>query len=121
VPHCVIECPAELNILVDFDRLVKAIHDTTEASGLFVIGDVKSRLVLSEHYWVNGQRDMYVHVVCHILSGRTVEQRKALGDALALTLCELLPTVEMLSVEVREIERKIYSNRQAVGKVLEVT
>jgi 5-carboxymethyl-2-hydroxymuconate isomerase len=114
VPHCVIECPQDLSSLVDFDQLVKAIHDTTEASGLFDLGDVKSRLVLSQHYWVGGKRDAYVHVICHILSGRSGEQRKQLGDSLALTLCELLPSVEMLSVEVREIERQVYSNRKAV-------
>jgi len=112
----VIECPADLKNQVDFDYLVRAIHDTTDASGLFAMGDVKSRLILSDHYHVSGKRDPYVHVVCHILSGRTEKQRKQLGDDLALTLCELLPAVEMISVEVREIEKQIYSNRKSLMK-----
>jgi 5-carboxymethyl-2-hydroxymuconate isomerase len=115
MPHCVIECPKSLSALVDFSVLVKAVHDVTQASGLFSQGDVKARIVTAEHYVVGGQVQDYVHVISHILSGRTIEQRKTLADAITLALCELLPTVKMLSVEVREIERQIYSNRAAVN------
>ena len=52
MPHCVIECPVELNTVVDFDHLVKAIHDTADAPSLF------SR------------------VVCHILSVRYPRAQK---------------------------------------------
>ena len=117
MPHCVIECSSDLSDLLSFDALVKGIHDTTEASGLFGIGDVKSRLVLSKNYLVGGEKEHYVHIITHILTGRTIFQRKHLADALALTLCELLPTVEMLSVEVREINKEMYSNRKSVEKI----
>lgn len=116
MPHCVIECPSDLVDLLNLDTLVKEIHDTTEASGLFSLGDVKSRLVLSNNYLVGGQKQPYVHIVTHLLSGRTLSQRKGLADAIALKLCELLPTVEMLSVEVREIDKEMYSNRKSVEK-----
>lgn len=114
MPHCVIECSASIAELVSLDQLVQDLHDTTEASGLFSKGDVKARLVLSDNYLVGGTKGHYVHIVTHILSGRTLSQRKALSDALVLTLCELLPSVEMLSVEVREIDKNTYSNRKSV-------
>ncbi len=117
MPHCVIETSSELRKLIDLDLLVKEIHDTTEMSGLFEKGDVKSRLLISEYYLVGGERENYVHIVTHILSGRSESQRKNLADLIALKLCDLLPTVEMLSVEVREINKKMYSNRNAVKKV----
>ena len=60
-----IACLAELNTFADVDHLVKAIDETAEASGLFVI-----------------------------------------GDALALTLYELFPMVEILSVEVSEMQQQ---------------
>jgi len=116
MPHCVIECPSTLSDLLSLDTLVKEIHDITESSGLFSIGDVKSRLILSDNYLVGGKKEYYVHIVVHILSGRTVSQRKKLADAIALKLCELLPSVEMLSVEVREINKEMYSNRKSVEK-----
>lgn len=116
MPHCVIECSKSLSAHVDFSELVKKVHDVTELSGLFSKGDVKARLITAEHYIVGGQVQDYVHVITHILSGRTIDQRKSLADAITLTLCELLPTVKMLSVEVREIEKQVYSNRAVVNK-----
>jgi 5-carboxymethyl-2-hydroxymuconate isomerase len=116
MPHCVIECPANLSELLSFATLVREIHDTTEESGLFNIGDVKSRLLLSHDYLVGGEKAPYVHIIVHILSGRSKSQRKSLADALARKLCEMLPTVEMLSVEVREIDKEMYSNRKSVEK-----
>jgi 5-carboxymethyl-2-hydroxymuconate isomerase len=114
MPHCVIECPKELKDIISFDVLATAVHDAAESSGLFDKGDVKSRIVTSDHYVVGGKKDSYVHVVTQLLSGRTIEQRKQLSDAIAKVLCELLPDVEMLSVEVREIEKQVYSNRKSV-------
>jgi len=116
MPHCVIETSSELSELIDFDVLVKEIHDTTESSGLFEIGDVKSRLVIFENYLVGGVKAPFVHIVTHLLSGRSDDQRKELADSTALKLCELLPTVKMLSVEIREIDKKMYSNRKALMK-----
>ena len=117
MPHCVIETSSELRKIIDLDLLVKEIHDTTDESGLFEKGDVKSRLVISENYLVGGVKDQYVHIVAHILSGRSKIQMKSLADSIALKLCSLLPTVEMLSVEVREIDKNMYSNRKAVAKI----
>lgn len=116
MPHCVIETSSELSEIINLESLVKEIHDITEESGLFEKGDVKSRLLMSENYLVGGVKDQYVHIVTHILTGRSEIQRKNLADSIALKLCELLPTVEMLSVEVREIDKKMYSNRTAVAK-----
>lgn len=115
MPHCVIETSSELSQIIDFDLLVKEIHDTTQESGLFEDGDTKSRLVISDNYLVGGVKDHFVHIITHILSGRSELQRKKLADSIALKLCDLLPTVEMLSVEVREIDTKMYSNRKSIA------
>ena len=114
MPHCVIECSSTLSDLVSLESLVTAIQDTTESSELFAKGDVKTRLRQYDYYSVAGEKTDFVHLVSHILSGRTVEQRKKYSINLAASLCELLPTVKMLSVEVREIDRAIYSNRKSV-------
>ncbi|GDY25015.1 MULTISPECIES: 5-carboxymethyl-2-hydroxymuconate Delta-isomerase [unclassified Agarivorans] len=119
MPHCVIECPADLARIVNFDVLVEAVHDAVEASGLFADGDVKARLVLANHYRVGGKRAPYVHTSVHILSGRSELQKKHLADAVAKAVCELLPSVKMVSVEVRDIAQQYYSNRAAVSALSE--
>lgn len=114
MPHCVIECPVELVSLVDLERLVSAIHDAAESSNLFEPGDVKARLVLSEHYVVGGIKAPYVHTVVHLLSGRSDDQKKHLADLVTTAVCHLLPSVEMISTEARDIPRLAYSNRRSV-------
>jgi 5-carboxymethyl-2-hydroxymuconate isomerase len=116
MPHCVIECPSLLSELIDLNALAKAVHDAAESTGLFATGDVKSRVVVSEHHVVGGKSDNYVHVITHILSGRTDDQQKLLANRIAECLCELLPSVEMLSVEVRDIRKETYSNRHSVER-----
>lgn len=116
MPHCVIECPTEIKSLVDFDLLILAVHDAAESSKLFGIGDVKARLVLSEHYVVGGIKAPYVHTLVHLLSGRSEMQKKQLADLVTKAICDLLPNVEMISTEVRDIPRHAYSNRRSISK-----
>jgi 5-carboxymethyl-2-hydroxymuconate isomerase len=120
MPHCVIECPADLARIVNFDVLVEAVHDAAEASGLFSAGDVKARLVLANHYRVGGKRAPYVHINVHILSGRSEFQKQALARDIASAVCALLPQVEMISVEVRDIALHSYANRALIAGVSEV-
>ncbi|MEE1673801.1 5-carboxymethyl-2-hydroxymuconate Delta-isomerase [Agarivorans aestuarii] len=119
MPHCVIECPADLARIVNFDVLVEAVHDAADASGLFSAGDVKARLVLANHYRVGGKRAPYVHTEVQILSGRSELQKKALANDIARAVCELLPRVEMISVEVRDIAVQAYANRASLNTLSE--
>ena len=114
MPHCIIECPERLNTVIDLNTLVKVVHDVTEDTGLFSAGDVKSRLITTNHFLVGGENDYFIHVSVHILSGRTLTQKKGLSDSLAKVLCELLPSIEMVSVEIRDIEIGSYSNRKSL-------
>lgn len=116
MPHCVIECPASIGAAVDFDLLVKAVHDAADSTGLFTPGDVKSRLTVYQHDLVGGRKDDYVHVTIGLLSGRTEAQKKALSRAVARAVCELLPHVHFISVEVRDFCLETYSNRASLDR-----
>jgi 5-carboxymethyl-2-hydroxymuconate isomerase len=115
MPHCVIECPASIEDKVNLDVLVRVVHDAADATRLFSAGDVKSRLMLYRHDLVGGIKDDYVHVTVALLSGRSISQKKSLSDAVARSICDLLPTVHFISVDVRDICAETYSNRASLN------
>jgi len=114
MPHCIIECPNSLNTVINFSTLVKVVHNAAEDTGLFSTGDVKSRLITTNHYLVGDKKDYFIHVSVHILSGRAAEQKKKLSGDIVKVLCDLLPAIEMISVEIRDIKICSYSNRKSI-------
>lgn len=116
MPHCVIECSASIEKLVDLDALVKTVHDAAESTGLFEPGDVKSRLMSYRHDMVGGRKDDYVHITIGLLSGREISQKKALSRAVAGAVCKVLPDVHFISVDVRDFAIETYSNRASLGR-----
>jgi len=116
MPHCVIECSASIEALVDPDILVKAVHDAADSTGLFAPGDVKSRLISYRHDMVGGRKDDYVHVTIGVLSGRDNGQKKVLSSAVASAICDLLPDVHFISVDVRDFAIETYSNRASLNR-----
>ncbi|OHX12735.1 hypothetical protein BI347_03885 [Chromobacterium sphagni] len=114
MPHCVIECPAELARRQDMKPLMLAVHEAAAASGLFEASDIKVRVLPSEHYLVGGATEPYVHVTSHILAGRSDQQKKRLTEAIARAVCVQLPHVAIVTSEVRDIQRAAYSNRHLI-------
>jgi 5-carboxymethyl-2-hydroxymuconate isomerase len=49
-------------------------------------------------------------VFANIMEGRTTEQKKALSENVARTLKELLPAVEIISMNIRDFEKATYCN-----------
>lgn len=111
MPHCIIECPASLARRVGEQTLLAAVHDAIDASGFFKPGDIKARLALYEHYRCGATQDDFVHVTLALFSGRSVEQRRSLSLATLAALVALLPEVEALSMDVREMPRETFVNR----------
>ncbi|AUH49582.1 5-carboxymethyl-2-hydroxymuconate isomerase [Chromobacterium sp. ATCC 53434] len=114
MPHCVIECSAQIAAQPDIHRLLQSAHQAADASGLFETHDIKVRLLPYEDYLVGGKDQDFVHIVCHILAGRSDEQKGRLANSLVHTVCAWLPDVAMVSCEVRDIVRAHYSNRRQI-------
>jgi len=114
MPHCVIHCPSVLIEEVDVSGLMTAVYHATESSGLFKRGDIKVRIMPTEYYLVGHTSAVFAHLECLLLSGRTLVQRQNLAQLLTKAMCESLPDVEMLSVEVREVVKASYCNREAL-------
>lgn len=110
MPHVITEFSANLETVVDIPALVKELHETALASGLFEIGGIRSRAKRRDIYRVaDGDPDNgFVFVMARIAPGRTAEKRKALGEALLATLSRRLEPIFAsrgltVSVEIEEL------------------
>ncbi|MCK9797138.1 5-carboxymethyl-2-hydroxymuconate isomerase [Pseudomonas chlororaphis] len=111
MPHCIIDCPNTLAARVGEQTLLAAVHDALDAFGVFKPGDIKVRLNGFTHYRCGATQDDFVHVALYLFSGRSAEQQRSLASATLAALVALLPDVEALSMDVREMPRETFVNR----------
>jgi 5-carboxymethyl-2-hydroxymuconate isomerase len=114
MPHVITEYSANLDGVVDIPRLVKELHETAIASGLFQVGGIRSRAKKRDVYVVadGDPLNAFVFVVARIAPGRPIEKRKALGEALLATASKRLEPVFnsrglSLSIEVQELDEQL--------------
>lgn len=111
MPHCLIDCPVTLAQRVGEQTLLAAVHDSLDAFGVFKPGDIKVRLSGFVHYRCGATQDDFVHVALYLFAGRSAEQQRSLASAVLAALVGLLPDVEALSMDVREMPRETFVNR----------
>ncbi|WP_119157263.1 5-carboxymethyl-2-hydroxymuconate Delta-isomerase [Caldimonas tepidiphila] len=112
MPHLVIEYTGNLD--ADPTRLLAAANEALLGTGEFGETDIKSRCVRLEHYrhGVEARRSVFVHATLSILSGRTVETRKRVAQALAQALAACVPPCAdaevPVTVDLREMQRETF-------------
>lgn len=111
MPHCIIDCPVALAQRVGEQTLLAVVHDALDAFGVFKPGDIKVRLNGFSHYRCGATQDDFVHVALYLFAGRSAEQQRSLASATLAALVALLPEVEALSMDVREMPRETFVNR----------
>ncbi|MFO2463508.1 5-carboxymethyl-2-hydroxymuconate Delta-isomerase [Pseudomonas sp. 15FMM2] len=111
MPHCIIDCSAPLANRVGEQALLAAVHDTLDGFGLFKPGDIKVRLQGFEHYRCGATQDDFIHVALYLFAGRSAEQQRSLASATVAALVQLLPEVEAVSMDVRQMPRETFVNR----------
>ena len=114
MPHCILDCSRTMAQHAQLDEIIRVVHDAADGTGLFGKGDVKVRVHLYDHYTVGLVRRDFVHTIAYILAGRTEAQRKQLSAQIVNALKSLLPDVPVISVDIREINRATYHNRDTV-------
>jgi len=100
MPHLHIEYTANLPEL-NADVALLRLNNALVASGQFAETDIKSRAVKVEHVRVGtglGERG-FVHVQLALLSGRSPEIKKQLGESLLTVIQDLGPWPAGLSVQ----------------------
>lgn len=114
MPHFVIDCSNTLLKKYSADEIMKAVHDTAEATGLFKQGDIKVRIHSFEHYNVANTKSDFIHVFGNIMEGRTIEQRADLSKRIITKLKAMFPDVTVVSMNVQEFEKATYNNRNTI-------
>ena len=117
MPHFIIDCSESILSLADPDGLMRSVYAAAESTGLFAasgVGGIKVRLRPYRYFTNVDAREHFVHVFANIMEGRTPEQKKALSEAVVRALKGLLPTVEIVSMSVRDFERATYCNATMV-------
>lgn len=111
MPHVTIEYSANLDAKADISALCRALHAAMLGSGVFEIGAVRVRALRADHYAVTDldPRNGFVDISVRIGAGRSVADRKAVGEAVdeaakAVLAPLLAEPYFALSVELREID-----------------
>ncbi len=110
MPNVVMEYSNSIEERVNVQALLEDLHQATIQSGLFGVGDVKSR-TLRTHHWLIGDLDDsvdFIHVTLELLDGRTAEQKKALSESLMQALQAKASFVASLTVNIRDMDRACF-------------
>lgn len=114
MPHFVIDCSPQVLKLQSPAELLRAVHDTAEASQLFTKGDIKVRINAFTHYTVGNTDNDFIHVFGNIMEGRNTAQKAALSRDIISMLKSMFPDVPVISMNVADFEKATYCNRKMV-------
>ena len=109
MPHILVEYSSNLEDKVSVRKLVDALHITMIESGLFELSAIRTRALPRTTYRIADGRpeNVFLHIVTRIRRGRSVEERKTLGNALLETAKKAIADDGRpiaLGVEIHEID-----------------
>jgi 5-carboxymethyl-2-hydroxymuconate isomerase len=120
MPHLKLEYTSNLDNL-DVNRCLLELNKVLIDSGEFEELDIKSRAARFDHYLVGGSPEQraYAHLTLSMLSGRTVETKRALSNKLLECLQQICPSDPAVhlqfTVEILDIDRESYAKRVIVS------
>ena len=110
MPHLIVEYSANLEPELDVPALVRTVHETALATGVFPVGGVRTRAARRDHYRIaDGHPDnRFVHLDIKIATGRPLDVRKKAGDAIFKAVTDTLTSLFAkyplgISMEIMEI------------------
>jgi len=114
MPHFVIHCSENILKMKTEDEILRIVHDTADATGLFKKGDIKVRIQSFKNFLVGNTKSDFIHVFGNIMEGRTAERKADLSKRIISTLKPLFPDVPVISMNVAEFVKETYCNRTMV-------
>ncbi len=108
MPHIVVEYSTNVEPAIRSSKLLPALHQAVQATNLFDPQAIKARSIGYADIVLPEGAVSFVHVTVSILSGRTMDQRSALNDAVFGALKSAMPQVDKLSSDIREMTAETY-------------
>ena len=118
MPHCIFEYSANIADEPDWPQIMMKVHEKLIATGQFVAGDIKSRVIRHDNYWIGNGEDnqSFVTLNLQILDGRSDELKREIA-AMALEILvaafqkSLAEQKCSITVQVSEIHRASYQRQ----------
>jgi len=130
MPHLIMEYSENLTSSLNIQALLRALHSTAEASGLFQAATIRTRGVPCVNYVVGEgtEHDAFIHLEARIRPGRTDELQWKLVQSLMSTLRDAVAEAQSsglrigLTVEATLISpiRVLYSTLDPSGYIMEL-
>ncbi|MGC4103565.1 5-carboxymethyl-2-hydroxymuconate Delta-isomerase [Ferruginibacter sp.] len=114
MPHFVIHCSPNVIQLQTPEDIMRTVHDTANATGLFKQGDIKVRIDPYQYYNVGNTKNDFIHVFAYIMEGRNTEQKSDLSRRITTVLTAMFPAVPVISINVSDFEKATYCNRTMI-------
>ena len=118
MPHCIFEYSANIADEPEWPQIMKKVHERLIATGEFVAGDIKSRVIAHGNYLIGDGEDnqSFVTLNLQILDGRSDEfkseiARMALEILVAAFPKSLAEQRCSITVQVSEIHRASYQRQ----------
>lgn len=109
MPHIIVEHSDHLTKIIRENALLGHLHEVVCETGLFQPEAVKARSLSFEHFVLTGDAMSFMHITIAILTGRTSEERKQLSQQVFDTVARMVPGINKLSVDIREMQAETYT------------
>ena len=114
MPHFILDCSENILNIQEPKKVIDEVFETAFSTGLFDRDDIKVRLNPYKYSLVKGGNADFIHVFGNIMQGRTDEQKANLSKRVVSKLNQLFPNVPIISMNVRDFEKKSYCNKTMV-------
>ncbi|MGD9250353.1 MAG: 5-carboxymethyl-2-hydroxymuconate Delta-isomerase [Desulfobacterales bacterium] len=111
MPHFIIDCSENVLSIEREETILRAVHRTADATGLFKSSDIKVRIRSFKKYAVGNTKKNFIHVFGNIMEGRSTESKASLSKAIVSKLKSMFPEIPVISINIREFEKATYFNR----------
>src|SRR5436190_23499549 len=115
MPHFVIDCSENVLKEVSAEKIMKAVYETAESTGLFAENDIKVRINPYKYYKLGQNKKDFIHVFGNIMEGRTTAQKADLSKKIIEQLNTMFPEISILSMNIREFELATYCNKSLIN------
>lgn len=115
MPNFIIDCSQDIIQQVAPDKIMNAVYETAEATGLFAANDIKVRIQPFQYYKLAESKKNFIHIFGYIMEGRTTEQKASLSKQIITKLAVLLPDISFLSISINDFRTATYCNKSLIN------
>lgn len=92
MPHFIIEYSENLESHIDIAEFIAAVHEAAIGTGIFPLKGLRTRACPRRTYRIADAHpdNGFVHIMARVGHGRSVEVRRAAGEAVFAVACEFL-------------------------------